>query len=91
MTQLRRDSCCTTSCCTRGVAVAVSAMSGTLGYLQTSVEYQMSLTRHRYTQQEERQLLLQLRETITRGQKSPLLEHAQATEVWPEVVTCDCT
>lgn len=29
----RMASCSTTSCCTRGVAVAVSAISGTAGYL----------------------------------------------------------
>lgn len=33
MTQCCRASCWTTSRCTRGVAVAVSASSGTLGYL----------------------------------------------------------
>ena len=33
MTQCCSASCATTSRCTRGVAVAVSASSGTLGYL----------------------------------------------------------
>lgn len=33
--QFRKASCCTTSCCTRGVAVAVSAISGTVGNLRT--------------------------------------------------------
>ena len=32
-THSRRHSCCTTSCCTRGVAVAVRAIRGTVGYL----------------------------------------------------------
>lgn len=36
MTHSRRQSCCTTSCCTRGVAVAVRAIRGTLGYLHCS-------------------------------------------------------
>ena len=34
-THSRRQSCCTTSCWTRGVAVAVRAINGTLGYLHT--------------------------------------------------------
>lgn len=35
-THSRRQSCCTTSCWTRGVAVAVRAINGTLGYLYTA-------------------------------------------------------
>ena len=38
-TQFRRHSCCTTSCCTRGVAVAVRATNGTEGYLHQSFPF----------------------------------------------------
>jgi len=44
MTTFCRESCCMTSCCTSGVAVAVSATKGTPGYLQGGVRLMLSLT-----------------------------------------------
>ena len=38
-THSRKHSCCTTSCCTRGVAVAVRAINGTVGYLKQQACY----------------------------------------------------
>lgn len=96
MTQLRRHSCCTTSCCTRGVAVAVSAISGTLGYLQSRKweNWIFAVTNdHCYSSvgavhHDARLFDSMNAHRATTSMTVPALEDAEPPEVRPEVVAC---